>query len=666
MWQTRRPPAAESVTATMIGHTIAHYEVTEKLGQGGMGVVYKARDLRLGRFVALKFLPRAVDALEEDKQRFIIEARAASALDHPNICTIHSIDETDDGQMFIVMGYYQGETLRQKVARGPLPMREALDYSKQTCRGISKAHREKIVHRDIKPANIIVTNDGVVKMLDFGLARLSGHTQISRPGVRLGTASYMSPEQAKGDPLDHRTDVWAFGVVLYELLSGRRPFEGTHDLAVIYSVVNNDPEPLRQVSSTVPVALETIVIKTLSKDPEQRYASIDEVLADLDQIVPEDDSQATMSIPAAAITNFNSEKSAQPVKPATNSKLPYVAAALAVGIAAVATYFLATGSENIDTAGAPPVLTEPAAGTAATSPEASTSPPVTETQPVERASAPPPPPERTQAVAGTERPVPAAPVSAPAAAPPALKPTAVAALPDAADQAEETVSQARIGAPVAAPPPPEPADGPVQELADWTAIRDRTEIAAFEAFIEKHPDGSLRREAERRIDDLTWARTRRAGTSDAVSAYLGRYPEGEHVAEARGLLAELKPPAAPQPELQPRSLVAEVSEDDRINGVLRDLGRAYEAKDIDRVRALWPGLTSEQNSRLAGSFKVARSIGYELDPLGPAEINGDEASIRCRRIVRYSDDRGDRKPVESDVTVTLRKRAARWHVHLIR
>ena len=656
----------------MIGHTISHYEVTEQLGQGGMGVVYKARDLRLGRFVAMKFLPRAVDALEEDKQRFILEARAASALDHPNICTIHEIDETEDGQMFIVMGYYQGETLREKVTGGPLPMREALDFAKQTCRGIGKAHREKIVHRDIKPANIIVTTEGVVKILDFGLARLSGHTQISRPGMRLGTASYMSPEQAKGDPLDHRTDIWAFGVVLYELLSGRRPFEGTHDLAVIYSVVNDDPEPLRDISTTVPAALENIVIKALSKDPDDRYDSIDDVLADLEGVVPEDDSEVTRSIPAAEIADFS------PIKPEKKSKLPFAAAAaVAVGVAAALGYFLTTDSASVDTASAPPELTLPDEGAAsaapgapfATSPaegESAAPPPTAEPpRPVERASAAEPPPIPRAAASRTE-PVPPPAASAPATVPAAVEQPPAAAAPEAGDEAAESISQARVGGPPTQPAVAEPTNGRVQELTDWTSIRDSTDIAAFEEFLAKHPEGTLRREAEGRIDDLAWQQARGAGTSDAVSEYLGRYPDGGHVAEARSLLAELKPPAAPQPELQPRSLVVEVSEEDRIKVVLRDLGRAYEAKDINRVRALWPGLTSEQGSRLAGSFKVARSIGYELETLGPPAIESDEASIRCRRIVRYSDDRGDRKPVESEVTVKLRKRDSQWLIHSIR
>ena len=591
MWQDRSVGGGR----IMIGHTISHYEVTEQLGRGGMGIVYKARDLRLGRFVAMKFLPRAVDALEEDKQRFILEARAASALDHPNICTIHEIDETEDGQMFIVMGYYQGETLRDKVMGGPLPMREVLDFAKQACRGIGKAHREKIVHRDIKPANIIVTTEGVVKILDFGLARLSGHTQISRPGMRLGTASYMSPEQARGDPLDHRTDIWAFGVVLYELLSGRRPFEGTHDLAVIYSVVNDDPEPLREISTTVPVALESIVIKALSKDPDHRYDSIDDVLADLEGVVPEDDSEVTRSIPAAEIGVF------APIKQEKKSKPPYAAvAAVVVCLVAAVGYFLTTGPETVDTASAPTALKVPDEGAASVVPaapsptegESAAPPAATEpSRPVERASAPEAPPI-SHAVASRTEPAPPPAASVPATIPAAVEEPAAAALPQAGDEVAESISQARVGAPPTQPAVAEPVNGRVQELTDWTSIRNSTDIAVFEEFLAKHPDGTLQREAEGRIDDLAWRQARAAGTAGAVNEYLRQHPEGNHIAEARSLLAELKPPAATQPDLQPRSVVAAVSEEDLVKAVLRDLGRAYEAKDIDRVRSLWPGLTA--------------------------------------------------------------------------
>jgi len=208
----------------MIGQTVSHYRVVDKLGGGGMGVVYKAVDLRLDRFVALKFLPPSLTRDEESNRRFVQEARAASALDHQNICTIHEIDEAPDGAVFLTMAYYDGETLKRRLANGPLPLDEAIDVATQVLRGLSKAHESGIVHRDIKPANLMVTKDGTIKILDFGLAKLIGPSDVTRTGVTVGTVAYMAPEQLLGQDVDARADLWAVGIVLYELLSGRHPF----------------------------------------------------------------------------------------------------------------------------------------------------------------------------------------------------------------------------------------------------------------------------------------------------------------------------------------------------------------------------------------------------------------------------------------------------------
>jgi len=204
---------------------VSHYQILGKLGGGGMGVVYKALDTKLHRTVALKFLPPHLSADDEAQERFVHEAKTASALDHPNICTIHDIDRTVDGQLFIVMAYYAGETLKKKIARGALPVRDALDYAIEMARGLAKAHEQGIIHRDIKPANVMITDDGGVKIVDFGLAKVRD-VELTRAGTTMGTAAYMSPEQALGQEVDHRTDVWSLGVVLYELLTGERPFKG--------------------------------------------------------------------------------------------------------------------------------------------------------------------------------------------------------------------------------------------------------------------------------------------------------------------------------------------------------------------------------------------------------------------------------------------------------
>jgi eukaryotic-like serine/threonine-protein kinase len=265
----------------VIGQTISHYKILERLGGGGMGVVYKAVDLKLDRPVALKFLTPDLTRDPEAKQRFVHEAKAASALQHNNICTVHDIDETDNGQSFIVMDFYEGETLKEKIERGPLKIDEAVDIAIQVTEGLAKAHEHGIIHRDIKPANIILTTDGVAKIVDFGLAKLSGRTMLTKAGSTLGTAAYMSPEQARGEPTDHRTDIWSLGVVLYELFTGKRPFEAEYDQAIIYQTLNAEPPSIGTLRPETPIALQRIVMKAMQKDQRERYQQIDALGADL-------------------------------------------------------------------------------------------------------------------------------------------------------------------------------------------------------------------------------------------------------------------------------------------------------------------------------------------------------------------------------------------------
>jgi serine/threonine protein kinase/tetratricopeptide (TPR) repeat protein len=268
----------------VIGQTISHYKILEHLGGGGMGVVYRAQDLKLDRTVALKFLPPELTRDPEAKTRFVHEAKAASALQHDNICTIHDVDETPDGQLFIAMDCYEGETLKKKIERGPLPIAEAVDLATQVARGLAKAHEAGMVHRDIKPANIMVTKDGEAKIVDFGLAKLAGQTKLTRVGSTLGTVTYMSPEQARGEEVDHRSDIWSLGVVLYEMITGQPPFKSDYEHALVYSILNDEVRPMTALQPDTPPQLEEIIRKTLAKDPSARYQHIEEVEQDLRQL----------------------------------------------------------------------------------------------------------------------------------------------------------------------------------------------------------------------------------------------------------------------------------------------------------------------------------------------------------------------------------------------
>lgn len=263
------------------GATIGRYRLVRRVGRGGMGVVYLGRDPALDRPVALKLLPPDLSHDEAASRRFFHEARAASALDHPNVATVYEVGETQDQRPFIAMAYYQGDTLRQRIDRGPAPVADAVDQARQVAQGLAAAHEAGIIHRDIKPENLIVTPDGVVKIVDFGVAKAAEAT-VTRAGGALGTVAYMSPEQTRGEPVDARSDLWSLGVVLYEMLAGDRPFRGDGNDAVLYAIRHDPPTPLASLRPDAPAALVRIVERCLEKDPERRFHSARELGAALD------------------------------------------------------------------------------------------------------------------------------------------------------------------------------------------------------------------------------------------------------------------------------------------------------------------------------------------------------------------------------------------------
>jgi serine/threonine-protein kinase len=262
----------------MLDQTISHYQITCKLGAGGMGVVYKALDLKLERTVALKFLPQEIVVSDLDKERLLREARSASALDHPNIGVIHGIEESDDHQLFIVMAYYEGDTLAQKLNRGVLSLHASLDLAIQIAKGLGAAHARNIVHRDIKPSNIIITNDNVAKIVDFGLARVVASASATQSISLTGTLPYMAPEQILGEPIDQRSDVWALGVILVQMITGSHPFVRPNTAAMTFAILNQPPAALDAVAP----AVRPLLYKALSKKPEHRHATADELLKDLE------------------------------------------------------------------------------------------------------------------------------------------------------------------------------------------------------------------------------------------------------------------------------------------------------------------------------------------------------------------------------------------------
>jgi tetratricopeptide (TPR) repeat protein len=266
------------------GRCLGPYRLLDQIGQGGMGEIWRAEDTRLGRKVAVKLLPSGMARSSLSNARFLQEARAASTLDHPNICSIYEIGETPDHQLYLVMPCYKGEPLQKRIARGALPVTEALDLAGQVARGLGEAHRNRIIHRDIKPANLMITEDGTLKILDFGIAKLAGQEGLTRAGMVVGTLAYMSPEQLRGEPVDERTDLWSLGVVIYEMLAGRHPFPGEQAVVIRESILHGEPEPLRRIRPDVPVELDRLIAALLSKDPAVRIPSAESVAAVLRKI----------------------------------------------------------------------------------------------------------------------------------------------------------------------------------------------------------------------------------------------------------------------------------------------------------------------------------------------------------------------------------------------
>ncbi len=299
----------------MIGQTISHYRITEKLGEGGMGVVYKAEDTSLDRPVALKFLAAHLVSDDDIRKRFEREAKAAAALNHPNICTVYEIGKAD-GRTFIAMAFLEGDGLDKKIESGPLNFEDALDLAIQTAKGLQAAHRKGIVHRDIKPANLMVGPDGHLTIMDFGLAQLADRSKLTRMDETMGTVTYMSPEQTYGAETDHRSDVWSLGVVIYEIVIGQQPFKGHYDKAVMYSITDEEPEPMTALRTGVPMALEILVNKCLAKQADRRYQSTADMVVDLEtlsdklksgrstilRVPPEGSVGARHAVPGAVVT----------------------------------------------------------------------------------------------------------------------------------------------------------------------------------------------------------------------------------------------------------------------------------------------------------------------------------------------------------------------------
>ena len=332
----------------MIGETILHYKIIEKLGEGGMGVVYKAQNTKLDRLVALKFLPAHALSNSEDKERFIREAKAAASLNHQNIAHIYEIGESNESesgkQMFIAMEYIEGKTLEEVIhSKGgsPLPLKTAINYSIQIADGLQAAHEKGIVHRDIKSANIMVNEKDQIKIMDFGLAKFAGGTKVTKLGTTMGTAAYMSPEQATGEKVDHRTDIWSLGVVMYEMICGQLPFKNDYEQALLYAIMNEEPEPLTAKRTGIPISIDGVISKALAKDPAMRYQHIDEIPADLKTIELKSGSLTTRISSQTRMFQSPQKKSSKIIK-----QIPWMITGAVIIVSLFLIFFLRTNKST--------------------------------------------------------------------------------------------------------------------------------------------------------------------------------------------------------------------------------------------------------------------------------------------------------------------------------
>jgi len=335
----------------MVGKSIAHFTILQKLGEGGMGVVYKAQDTKLDRVVALKFLPEQANATEEEKARFVQEAKSAATLNHSNVCTIHGIEE-HEGRQFIEMEYVDGVTLRAKIPEDGLKLQDAVDYAIQIAEALQEAHTKGIVHRDVKAENVMLNEKNQIKVMDFGLAKLRGSSRLTKTSSTIGTLAYMAPEQIQGEEVDSRSDIFSFGVLLFEMLTGRGPFRGEHEAAMVYSIVNEDPQPVQQFRSDVPETIIHLMNRALEKDPDDRYQNMNEIVGELRRAKRQSarvSRKVPLEKPAAGVSGEIEGATTQPVSQEEPSKQPskkkwfIPAGAAALILVAVALFLVFSG-----------------------------------------------------------------------------------------------------------------------------------------------------------------------------------------------------------------------------------------------------------------------------------------------------------------------------------
>jgi hypothetical protein len=620
----------------VIGRAISHYRVLGTLGSGGMGVVYLAEDERLGRQVALKFLPADSATNRQALDRFRVEARAASALSHPGICAIFDIGE-DEGTPYIVMEALKGESLRDRINRGPMKVADVLEIGIQLADALDAAHAQGIIHRDIKPSNIFVGEKNRTKILDFGLAKLtqssaslssggmtrahdaSTHRELTMPGSALGTVSYMSPEQARGEEVDTRTDLFSLGVVLYEMTTGVQAFGGSTQAIVFDAILNRTPHPITHINPVVPPRLEALIATALEKERDLRHQHASDFEAELKRIRRDIESGSlvasavnrTVVVPAAE--RRSATTSAAKTEAAPRRSWMWIAAAVLVLMALAALGFRfwpRTEPDSLQVANTPPPVVAAAPPVSETPAPASTAP----SQPAAAtpAARPPDTAALTRPAAQPQPQPPAAPTSEPrpqssqpAVTPPPQRPPANGSAPGTVTLPEPT-------------PPPQPADAPAPAPS----------TATTPAPVQPQPLPPL------------------------------PAPEPQAAPPPRNAAAATSPP----PTIPPSSPVE--SDEAAIRGVIRTYERAIETKSVDLFRSVRPGLSAAEETRLRTSFNQVESQQVDI-VIEDLRIDGRMATLRLNRRDTIVSG-GRRQTAMSRQTLRLEKAASGWIITDIR
>jgi serine/threonine protein kinase len=641
----------------MIGRAISHYRVLSALGSGGMGVVYLAEDERLGRQVALKFLPADSTTSRQALERFRVEARAASSLSHPGICAIYDIGD-DEGTPYIVMEALKGESLRDRINRGPLKIADLLDIAIQLADALDAAHSQGIIHRDIKPSNIFVGDKNRTKILDFGLAKLaqssaslssgaatralnaSTHRDLTMPGSAVGTVSYMSPEQARGEEVDTRTDLFSLGVVLYEMSSGIQAFGGSTQAIVFDAILNRTPQPVTHINPLIPPRLEALIATALEKDRDLRHQHASDFEAELKRLRRDLESGQNMAASRSTVVTPSAERRSATTQatesaPARRSWIWGALSALVVIALAI------VGFNRWSDIGS----------RLASGPEPETTPVPSAVEAGSGASAPPPP----SVPAPEPVPPPVAPSSQPAATPRPLpqpqlppKPTAEPR-PQVSQPSQPSVTPTPQRPPAALPTPssvtiqtPAPTLPPPSRTAEPTAQAQTPAPSAA----QPQPTPAQPQPSPAAQPQPTPA-AQPSATQPRTTAEPAPATQPPRAATA----------PSPSPSIPPTSPVE--SDDALVRGVLRTYERAIETKNVDLFRSVWPGLSAADESRLRTSFSEIDSQQMDI-VINELRIEGRTATVRISRRDTMTMRGGRRQTTSSRPTLHMQKGAAGW------